>query len=54
MGGSRKNTDKPRPSYEDGQLRDPEIAKKQDADYDEGKLTAFIKTAVRKPAKRAS
>ena len=53
MGGTKRNGDKPHPSYEDGRLREPEIANKQDATYSEGKLLALIKKAARKPAKRA-
>lgn len=29
MGGTPRGKDKPRPSYEDGELRDPEIEAKQ-------------------------
>lgn len=53
MGGSRKNVNKPRPSYEEGRLRDAEIERKQDPNYRESDLASLIKKAVRKPAKRA-
>ena len=52
--GSKKSDKRPRPSYEEGRLRDPGIAKKQDAEYKKGDLLAFIKKAVQvahKPAK---
>lgn len=50
----KKQTKRPRPSYEDGKLRDPSIADKQDAEYKKGDLLALIKRAVQvahKPAK---
>lgn len=46
MSGSPRGKDKPRPSYEDGQLRDPEIAECLDPDYKESDLTALLRTAV--------
>ena len=51
VGGSRKNPNKPHPSYEDGRLRDASIEQKQEDDYTRGKLVALIKKAARKPAK---
>ncbi len=51
---SKKSEKRPRPSYEDGKLRDPAIEKMQDAEYKKGDLLALIKKAVQvahKPAK---
>jgi hypothetical protein len=46
---AKKSDKRPRPSYEDGRLRDPSIGVKQDADYKKGTLLALIKKAVRAP-----
>lgn len=49
-----KTSDKrPRPSYEQGRLRDASIEKKQDADYKKGDLLALIKRAVQITPKSA-
>jgi len=48
VGGSPRGKDKPRPSYEDGALRDPKIAELQDADFDPAALDALIQRAVTK------
>ena len=45
MGGSRSNA-KPRPSYEDGNLRDETIGERQDATYNAAKLKRLIKKAA--------
>ena len=50
----KKSAKRPRPSYEDGQLRDSSIEAKQDAEYKKGDLLTLIKRAVQvahKPAK---
>lgn len=36
------------PSYEDGRLRDPEIAKKQDSDFQAEDLRKLVKKAVKR------
>lgn len=46
MGGSKSK--RPRPSYEDGELRDKELAKKIDPKYQAGDLLRLIKRAVKK------
>jgi len=49
-----KSEKRPRPSYEDGELRDKSIEQKQDAEYKKGDLLALIKKATlvaHKPAK---
>jgi hypothetical protein len=54
MPGSKKSAKRPRPSYEDGELRDKTIEKMQDAEYKKGDLLTLIKRAVQathKPAK---
>lgn len=48
MGG--KSSKRPRPSYEEGKLRDPSIEKKMDPNYKEGDLVALIKKAVTRPS----
>jgi len=45
---SGKSSKRPRPSYEEGKLRDPSIAKKMDPNYKEGDLLALIKKAAKK------
>jgi hypothetical protein len=47
MGGTPRSPKKPRPSYEDGALRDPEIAAEMDPNYGGGDLTALIERAVK-------
>ena len=52
--GAEKRSKPPRPSYEEGTLRDPSIEKMQAAAYKKGDLLALIKKAVQvahKPAK---
>jgi len=44
--GTKKSDKRPRPSYEDGELRDKDIEQKQDAEYKKGDLLALIKKAV--------
>jgi hypothetical protein len=54
MSGSKKSEKRPRPSYEEGKLRDPSIEEKMNAEYKKGDLLALIKKAVQvahKPAK---
>ena len=53
---TKKQSSRPRPSYEEGHLRDPEIEKKMDPDYRESDLWTLIKKAVKvkPPAKRAA
>ena len=54
MGGSPRSNAKPRPSYEDGHLRDETIAAKMDHDRAESDLLALIKRATqvaKKPTK---
>ena len=46
MGGSPRSKDKPRPSYEDGELRDPSIAAMADPNFRESDLLALIKKAT--------
>lgn len=46
LGG--KSNKRPRPSYEEGKLRDPSIEKMQDAKYRRGKLARLIKKAIRR------
>jgi len=45
MGG--KPSKRPRPSYEDGKLRDPSIKKMQDKAYQREDLSRLIKKAVK-------
>lgn len=45
MGGNKSK--RPKPSYEDGKLRDPSIEKMQDKKYQRGDLTRLIKKAVK-------
>ena len=47
MGGSPRGKDKPRPSYEDGKLRDKTIAAQQDAAYRAADLERLIKKAAK-------
>ena len=52
--GNKKQSKRPRPSYEEGKLGDPKIEAKQDAEYKKGDLLALIRKAVQvahKPAK---
>lgn len=54
MGGTPRRKDKPRPSYEVGELRDQGIASEMDPSYKESDLLALIKRATQvagKPAK---
>ena len=46
MGGTPRSPKKPRPSYEDGELRDPGIAAEMDPEYKKGDLTALLRKAV--------
>jgi hypothetical protein len=46
MGGNKNN--RPRPSYEDGKLRDPSIEKMQDETYQRGDLFHLLRRAVSK------
>jgi hypothetical protein len=48
MGGNKNN--RPRPSYEDGKLRDPSIEKMQDREYQRRDLTRLVKRAVKRKA----
>jgi hypothetical protein len=45
---NRKQSKRPRPSYEEGKLRGPEIEKKQDSEYKKGDLLALIRKAAAK------
>jgi len=50
----KKSSKRPRPSYEEGRLRDPSIEEKQSTEYKKGDLLALIKKAAQvahKPAK---
>jgi hypothetical protein len=52
MGGTPRGKDKPGPSYEEGRLRDPEIAGEQ-GDFQKDDLDALLRKAVqvaRKPS----
>lgn len=54
MSGSPRSKATPRPSYEDGKLRDPEIETKMDHERTESDLLALIKKAAqvaKKPLK---
>jgi len=53
MGGTPRGKDKPRPSYEDGELRDPSIAAKMVPGFKESDLTALLRRAVKPSASRA-
>jgi hypothetical protein len=44
--GGKRSTNRPRPSYESGRLRDPAVEKLQDPKYDRGDLLAALKKAV--------
>ncbi len=48
MGGNKSK--QPKPSYEEGELRDPSIKKMQDGKYQRGDLTRLIKKAVKEKA----
>ena len=43
----KKSEKRPRPSYEDGKLRDPSIEAKQDKGFKRAGLLALIRRAVR-------
>lgn len=47
MGGTPRSNDKPRPSYEDGRLRDETLAERQDATYSSAQLLELIKKAAK-------
>jgi len=47
----RRAHGRPRPSYEDGKLRDPSIEDKQDPSYDHESLRDAVRRAVRRPRK---
>ena len=49
MGGSKKKNPL-RPSYEEGELRDKNIEKKQHSDFQPKDLLRLIRKAVRKPS----
>lgn len=49
MGGAPRKPDKPRPSYEDGRLRDPEIAEKQQPTNRDVLLRLIRKAVERTP-----
>lgn len=46
MGGTPRGKDKPRPSYEEGRLRDETIVDCEDATYNRERLLGLIKKAV--------
>ena len=48
MGGTPRGKDKPRPSYEDGELRDPEIERAQEPSVGRPDLDKLIRRASRK------
>lgn len=51
---NRKNPNKrPRPSYEDGELRDPKIAEKADPAYTKKSLLKLLSRAVEQAPKSA-
>jgi hypothetical protein len=53
----KQQSRRPRPSYEDGELRDKSIEQMQDAAYKKSDLHNLVKKAVqaaRRPAKRDS
>lgn len=45
MSGAPRSKDKPRPSYEDGRLRDPEIERKQTVGFDSEDLRTILRRA---------
>ncbi len=45
MGGNKSK--QPKPSYEEGELRDPSIKKMQDKTYQRGDLARLIKKAAK-------
>ena len=47
MGGNKK--ERPGPSYDEGRLRDPEIAKAQDANFTPDDLKRLLRKAVQTP-----
>ena len=53
MGGSPRSNAKPRPSYEDGELRDPKIAELADLDGAAAALRGLISKAVNAKAEAA-
>lgn len=46
MGGTPRDKEKPRPSYETGALRDPKIAELQDEGFNPAALDALIRRAL--------
>lgn len=60
MGGTERNPEKPRPSYEKGVLRDPKIEEAQDPSFNRSAMLSLIRKATktsdatgRSPADRA-
>ena len=53
MGGTPRGNAKPRPSYEDGELRDPKIAELADLDGAAAALRGLISKAVNAKAEAA-
>ena len=51
MGGNKSK--QPKPSYEEGELRDPSIKKMQDKAYQRRDLTRLVKRAVAGQAKKS-
>jgi hypothetical protein len=49
MGGNKKK--RPGPSYDEGRLRDPDIAKAQDANFKPADLLRLLRKAVQPKAK---
>ena len=53
MGGNKKSNKRPRPSYEEGKLRDPAIEHMQDERFQPADLQKLIKRAVTKTEAKA-
>lgn len=54
MGGSPKGKDTPRPSYEDGELRDASIEAKVDPAVGEAEFMALVRRAAKLRSPEAS
>jgi len=54
MGGSKKKKNPLSPSYEQGQLRDEKVERKQKSDFQPKDLLRLIRKAVGKPPEEGS
>ncbi|MCA9846175.1 MAG: hypothetical protein KC491_16110 [Dehalococcoidia bacterium] len=54
MGGTERDPKKPRPSYEDGKLRDAELAGKIDPAFRKRDLTTLIAKAAKPQSRKGS